>query len=766
MLKKIPKLAVYLALFLIPLFTLPFTSNVLDFQKQFVLFLVTSVGMFFWIWRAFSEKRLEVNTNHLNYFVGGFLAVALASSIFSLYSYGSLWGTPLPVAESFATLLSFAFLYFLIINNFKKIEAYNLIAIMALSGAIAVGYGILQSWGLYLLPFLGYTKDPSFNTIGTTSGLALYAAVILAVMMPLIFASRNPYRKLMSVCGGFLLFALIFFNGIATIYFPAKATGIGYDLSLAPWIVLAVSALATFVFSFSDQKFVSKNGRVKNASFGIMIVAFLFLVFNIFAKDVVAGMYGSSMQALKVKAATEISLQQGTAVDIAVSVLKQSTQSFFLGSGPGTFIYDYIKYKPQSMSQDNFAWNITFFSGASEIINRIATTGLLGMIALLLIVAMWTVESFRTLTGEEEEESLPLAVFSGWLAIIAAMFFYPFNLSLAMLFWIFLGLIVAMGEEKIVSLPLTSVRLTYAVTLGFIAVIILELGLLVWNTKRYYAEVQYLSALTALQKNDVAGAMRLLEMAANSTDRMQDNYLTGLSQIYLAQAREELSKQNTKPEDALKAASPYIQTAVNAAMLSTNTANPNNSTNWAARGYIYRQLIGVSEGFDTWALNMYQKALNLEPNNPSLWAEVGQVYIMKNDLTKAEESFNKAVALRPQMIDPHYYLALIKDQQGNKEGAIAELEIIGQLLPADDKASRDNVTKAIESLRQGKSLSGNAAGQESPAAGTDLPTLPEGQPTDGTVVAPAGEVPVTEGQPGAPEGGEGFGATNNRRATG
>jgi len=57
MIKKIPKAAVYLALFLTPLFTLPFTSNALDFQKQFLLFLVTSVGLVFWAWNAINEKN-------------------------------------------------------------------------------------------------------------------------------------------------------------------------------------------------------------------------------------------------------------------------------------------------------------------------------------------------------------------------------------------------------------------------------------------------------------------------------------------------------------------------------------------------------------------------------------------------------------------------------------------------------------------------------------------------------------------------------------
>jgi tetratricopeptide (TPR) repeat protein len=265
-----------------------------------------------------------------------------------------------------------------------------------------------------------------------------------------------------------------------------------------------------------------------------------------------------------------------------------------------------------------------------------------------------------------------------------------------------------------------------------------------------------MQAAKSLQSNDLVGAIKHLESAANSTERLQDNYLTGLSSIYLAQAKEVLSKEGAKPQDALQAAAPYLRTAVNAAMLSTDAANPSNSANWAQRGYIYRQLIGISDGFDTWALNMYQKALALEPNNPTLWNEVGQVYAKRNEIDKAKESFGKAIALRQQYIDPHYYLALIFDQQGEKESAIKELEAIYMLLPADDQQSRDNLVKAIEKLKEGKSLSGNGEAPVVDTAASGQPAFPtEGDvdaasstPADGraTTTAPQGVAPKPTNQ--------------------
>jgi len=318
------------------------------------------------------------------------------------------------------------------------------------------------------------------------------------------------------------------------------------------------------------------------------------------------------------------------------------------------------------------------------------------------------VEGFRLLTEEENEVGLPLAIFAGWLGTVVAMFCYPFNVSLAMLFWFFMAAIVVMDEKRMVVLPLKSLRVNYAISLGFVALLAVEMGLLVWNAKHYYAEVEYLGAIKALQNQDITTAITKMEAAAEATDRLQDNYLTGLAQIYLAQAESEVNKgsNNNDTQATIQAAMPYLQNAVKNALQSTET-NLNNSTNWAARGYIYRRLIGVSDGFDTWALDMYNKAVQLEPTNPTLWNEIGQVYVLKNDLDKAKEAFKKAIDLRPQYIDPHYYLALIYDKQNDKQQAIAELQTILSLLnPTTDKESMDNINKAIDNLKNGKPLSG------------------------------------------------------------
>jgi len=439
-------------------------------------------------------------------------------------------------------------------------------------------------------------------------------------------------------------------------------------------------------------------------------------------------------------------LRQANSAGVAVETLKQSPREFFLGSGPGTFGYDYVKFRPKQIAQDNLGWNLTFFSGTSEFINRIATTGVLGGFFFLLLILVWVVEAFRVLVREEEKTFLPLAVFSGWLAIAVAAFYYPFNLALMMLFWFILAAVAALNQEKTVLFPLDTLKKNYAASMIFVVLLIGAIALMVQSAKNYYAEVAYLEAVEAFAKKDIAGAVQKLNVAADATNRLQDNYLTGLAQAYWAQAEQEIEqKKDQEAQIALQAAAPYLQEAVKNAVQSTEIANPNNSFNWAFRAQIYRKLIGVDEGFDDWALDMYEKAIKLETSNPTLYGEVGQVYLIKNDLEKAKIAFEKAVELMPQYIDAHYYLALIADKKGDRAAAIGHLEIVGQLLPADDAASRENIEKAIDTLRRGGSISSPAA---QPAAVTP--------PASGNELLPAGETENSD--QGAPESGSENGA--------
>ena len=675
-LKSFSKICIYLIFFLVPLFFLPVTSNVLDFQKQFLLILLVSMSFLSWLGNILIEKKFEFNFHFLNYFVVGFFAFLLISSLFSLYSYGSLWGSPLNISDSFLTILGFTSLYFLVVNIFKKEEIFNLFFTLAASGFFVALYGLFQIFNIYIFPF-DFAKTNSFNTIGTINGLGLYLAVIFALIFPLTFVGKKLIRSLLVFFGATIFIALLVIN------------------FLTAWIILAVGSLLAFIFNFIHKEN-SDDNFSKILPLIILFVCLIFISFDIFAKDLIGVIYN-----LLPQTPAEVSLTHGTTFNIAVDTLKQSPKNLFLGSGPGTFIYDYSKFKPIEINKTVF-WNSRFSNGASEILGKLATIGILGTLIYLLLMIFVLLKAFRLISESGDDSEIPLAFFSGWLAIAVAQFLYPFNLALVFLFWALTACIITWDDEKVDVITLESgSKIAYAALTIFVLILAFQIGMLIWVGKRYYAEVNYLGALQALQGNDTTNSIQKLGMAINSTGWHQDNYLRDLAQVYLIRIQEEIRK-GGDPNETLKTIAPLLGSAVDVAKRNTDQVNGNDVANWAVRGYIYRQLTGFVNDAENWAITCYKKATELEPTNSYLYTELALANLSKNDTAAAKDNLQKAVNLNEQYSNARYYLGLIYDSEGNKEAAIQQFQVIVQFNPdnADIKKILENLTAGKPALDQ------------------------------------------------------------------
>ena len=387
----------------------------------------------------------------------------------------------------------------------------------------------------------------------------------------------------------------------------------------------------------------------------------------------------------------EVSPSQKATFDIAFQTLKDNLpSSLFLGSGPSTFVYDYSKFKSETINQTAF-WGVRFSSGASDILDKLATTGILGLISWLGILGMFIYIGFSQLSrapkGEGEAPAftwiLSLGVFASWLAIVAAQFLYPANLSLLFLFWVFTASFITLADRKVKSWTLEpSSRSAILVSFIFIFILVLGIGLLFLVGQRYLAEVRYLQGLEAVQRGDNRAGINYFSEAISYTAGKQDNYWRDLSQVYLFRINEELPRTDISPEEIGNIITPLISNVVNSATATTDVA-PKNVANWAVRGFVYRNLINLIEGTDQWAIRSYEEAAKFEPANPYLYTELGRVYLAKDDLEKAREQFQKAIDLKSDYAPAHFQMAMIYVREGKIEEAIGKLEATKRVAPFD-----------------------------------------------------------------------------------
>jgi len=656
--EKVSKGSIYLLVFLLPILFLPWTANVLDFNKQALLIILVFASLFAWILKSLISGKVSFNFSLVHIPVLVLFLIYTASTIFSLWRYGSFWGWPQVSSESLLSLLCLLLLYFLVVNIFEKKEIFYLIALLIFSGFLAMLYGTLQLFGKFLFP-IDFTKAVSFNTIGGLNSLAVFTAVLLPLIIILITISTERYLRILfivtAVFGAVLLILINF--------------------STAWWLVIAGSALI-IVFGMQKRDIFDNRWLVLPMFFLALALFFSFIRFQIPGLP---------------ERPVEVFLTHRASFDISWKALRESP---ILGSGPGTFIYNFSKYKDISFNQGSF-WNLRFDWASSKVMTMLGTTGILGVLSFFALLGFFIFYGIKFLfTKRQDEErhelywTLALGIFISFLILSTGYFLCQSNLSLDFVYFLFMGSFISLlspAAKKEILLK-TSSLITLGFTFAFTVVFIFGLGILILEGQRYVAAVSYLKGLRSWQQGESDNTLKHLEKAVRVSPGV-DLYRREISQVYLQNINEVAGRTDLSQEEITQNLQLYIDNAVNSAKAATDT-NPKNVANWSIRGFIYQNLIGVVGGTKDWAMDSYKEALKLEPNNPYFPTQAG-ISILKEAgqdpelLAEAQEKFGKAIELKSDYAPAHFQMAVVYQAQGKQTEMIEELEKTKAIAPSD-----------------------------------------------------------------------------------
>jgi O-antigen ligase len=108
-----------------------------------------------------------------------------------------------------------------------------------------------------------------------------------------------------------------------------------------------------------------------------------------------------------------------------------------LGSGPGTFGFDYSKFKPETIN-DSIFWNVRFDRAVSEVMTILATTGILGTVAWLVLMGIFIFVIVSRLARSHSDANwlLGVGLFSGFVLLFVAKFLYASNITLEFFTWL------------------------------------------------------------------------------------------------------------------------------------------------------------------------------------------------------------------------------------------------------------------------------------------------------------------------------------------
>lgn len=679
MLNKIIKASIYLAVFLVPLFFLPFTLEAFDFNKVYLLAFLTILGALAWLGKmVFQEKQIKIKFSLLDVCVLFFLITTLLGAFLSVDKHASFLGFYGRFWPSALGVLILTLFYFLVSNNvvLDKEESKD--------KKQATLSGILKAFlaSSFLISFLGYLSVfnllsklaskfaflpqiltlRTFNLLGgSLESLSLFL-VCVSVLLISLLALRDKKGLLTNSKGMFLYLSLFLNLGLLMLI----------NFSLA-WISLLCSLILFLILAFWKRIFKDNVNRLSLSIF-LVLIALVFLLFNPL-KQLLPESFGLS------DLPSEVILNQRASWNLALQGIKDKP---VLGPGVSNFSYVYAKYKPLQILESDF-WQLRFDRSGSTLAEIAATMGILGSLAYLLLIGIFTLTAYliistvktshisKTLSVEaasnqqerEERKVLILPFFATFASLIITQLFYYQNVTLALFFFLILGLgsvafagrkakVFKFGDFPEVGLVFS---ILFWVVLTAVVFSFFTLG------KYYAADLDYMQYL-----KDPDNKLGKLEAAARSNNNemiyhlaLADNYLT---QFQLEAGEQEPDKTKITNLVALSVREAKAALAV----------SPNLVACYEMAGIVYSTIIPAADGAFDWAIKSFEGALALEPKNPAILTQMGILYLSSDDKEKAREYLEKASALKSDYVPSQIQLARLESEAGDEEATRERLE--------------------------------------------------------------------------------------------
>jgi tetratricopeptide (TPR) repeat protein len=686
MLQKILKWWILGLIFLLPLFWLPFTFEFIEFNKLYLLFFLGWTGILIWFLKMIiRDKEIRIRWGIFDFLVLTFLLIGVVSSILSLDKFSSLFGTYGRFSDGLFALLSFFALYLLVRNNIvlekkagikrrennekkegvkternkrkKEAREGEGLSLNEIFGALFVSAFIVVLW-IWVWLIFGVKLAGFFERrewVFTPVGRSAYGAGIYLALMVILILLKALFEKQKLL--GKIVYTLFLILTIPLILI--------FDYSPC-WIILGLGFIFFVALSLKAKIFREDIHKLILPIFLVFLSA-LFLLLNF--RVLISGLGAENLPIFRYP--LESVLWQRESWEIGFKGASQDLKSVFVGSGPGTFLLDYSKFKSEKMNSGDL-WSIRFDRAGNNVAEILATMGFLGLIGFALMMGFALFIMIKSQLNQRKK--LTWGMFLAGL-IIAQFVFYQ-NMVISGLFFLALGIAGNFG-------PLREKRYSFKespeIGLIFETVTIVLFLLLVagyfYGIKFYLADLNYRKMLFEPETDKKTELIQ----KATQLNPYQTNYQIVSSQVLLRRLQEEILKpQEKQNQNLIRSIAQnmffYAQRA--------KTLSPNSVNTYQNLGNIYRDLVGIAQGEpEKQAISEYTKAIELEPKNPILYTERGKIYFRMEKVEEAKKDFQRAIELAPQYLDAQIQMTFVEEHEGKRKEGIKRLEGLAQSYP-------------------------------------------------------------------------------------
>lgn len=674
-LEKVMTIGIYLLIFTFPLFFLPITNNALELNKHFFITGASIILSLLWAIKMVVAKKMMVKKTPFDLPLVAILAAFVLSTIFSQNKTASLIGLSGSLHWNLLEFVGLYLLYYVVVSNLKTTKEVTNSFLSFIASSFLVSVINLLSYFSILKP--SFVSNGIFNPVISPTNLMIVNVVALVL--------------------GTKLF-VDYLKNINTQPKPVATEGAKVSKTENKVFVMA--------FGFSLFTIVT------------LLTIFLTSPFTV----------RTANKLTKVDYPAETFLSLDPTWNVALDTFQNVPLT---GSGPSTFLFNYNRFRPQNLNSSEL-WSAHFTKGNNEYLGILSELGLLGIVAfafLLLQVVRILVISYN---NEKEPKQATLSLALIMLLLISFAFTFSTVVTAFLLF-----MLLALAGVSLTSLEMAEdVTISFSILREGIAnlgtttdkkvtlkkggffkksdtnkedtnvealpwvflLIILAYSIFIGYelSKFVLAEYSYKKALDSLNNNEAVATYEYLQNSINYNP-YRDKYRNTYAQTSLLLANAISQGEELTDQDRLNIEQ-LLQQSVNEVRISTEVLTPQNSANWKLRGEVYKQLIGVADGAENWAVDAYRNAIALDPNNPLLRLELGSIYYQLEKYDEAIKYFQDAALLKTDYVNAYYNLSVAYKDVDRIDMAYAAMQQVSNLLPADSP-DRDFVNKELESLQ-------------------------------------------------------------------
>lgn len=650
--------AIFLVFFLCPLFFTGLVAQNIGFEKMTLFYFLVLLGAVAWVTKAVIIGELNIKRTPLDYPIVGLLAVFIVSTILSVSQKDSLIGAYGDPAKSLAAVIIFVIFYYLVISNINQKRIKLLFWGGVGSASIVVIYSLMQLMSRFVLP-LDFTKTISFNPLGSLSALTMYLVITLPLLVIGLAQLNEIHPGLKNKAAQIIIKIFLSIIILLSLFTLTLLNGFTF------WPAAIVSIVIILMFLLSKIiKVSSSNLVIPIATFLLLIILLVLGNFNI----------------MSLSLPSEVSLSRKASWDVAKISLKNDP---IFGSGPSTFVYDFVKYKGADFNASPL-WNVRFDNPSGYLFELAATTGGLGVLAAAVILLIALSICFLTLikVQRNESQSILLALFSSFITAIIFGLLFSVNSSIILISALVSILAIAIAivnyPEKFKDLNLSfraSPKYALALAAIFLSLSAAVVILFTMGAKLYLADIYAKQSVSMADINQKIARMNQAIVLAP----YQDAYYINLANNYMALANQETqgAKNQSVIENSLSLAIEKGKKALEIA--------PNNVADSEAMALIYENASFYVRGALEWAETLYNKNITLEPDNPTPHIRLALINMARsnNETAKPEQEhyvneaikeYDLAIAKKSDFGSAYYGKAVAYEKLGKIDDAIDQLK--------------------------------------------------------------------------------------------